>query len=122
MIDRYADIEFDDIEVDDTIYDYFITSGIWEYVKENIPFNEYELVIDLLENTLKQEIELNNSISSIVNTHLGTVVDIINRRFPNEKEMKGIIKSLTKSFKDLDWDKVPMLKQMKDVFKGKTVE
>lgn len=118
LIINYTDIE--DLDLEDS-YDFLNESGILEYVKETIPYDEFVFIDMAIDEILSEQKELSNSISAVVNTNLAKVVDIVDRRFPTEKEIQRLLKSLTKNMKDLDWSKVPMLQKMRDVAEGKTV-
>ena len=118
LIINYTDI--DELDLDDS-YDFYNESGIMEYVYDTIPYQEINMINEILDEMLVEQKELSNSISAVVNNNLLKVVDIVDRRFPTEKEIQKLLKSLVKSFKDLDWSQVPMLNKMKDVVEGKSV-
>jgi hypothetical protein len=117
MISWYTDIEIDDIEIENTLYDYYITSGIWDYVKEQLN-NEYKIIIDLIDKSIEVELKKYNSMEAILNNNLIRFIE----KIPNDKELKQLVKSTIKDINKLSWDKVPMLKQMFDITQGKKIE
>ncbi len=119
IIQKYAEIEFDDVEVDNLLYDFCITSGIWNKVKSNIPESEYFEIIGLIDDVIEQEIEIKNSVASVLNRRLNNLASVLNRglnrfidKIPTDKQIKSLSKSLVKDMKNFDWDSVPKLKEI----------
>jgi hypothetical protein len=59
-----------------------------------------------------------NSFANIIGNKLQQLID----KIPNDKQLKSLSKSLIKDINKLDWDKVPMLKQMWLTANGKSGE
>ena len=117
MVINYTDLQLDEIELEDgsTLYDFIITSGIWEYVNEKIPKEEYFKISDLMYETLEQELKIRNSFEGVISRNLSDLID----KMPTDKQLKSIGKSLIKDLNKLDLDKVPMLKKMWETANGK---
>lgn len=107
MINWYMDIEIDDVEIENTLYDFYITSGIWDFVKAQLN-NEYKIITDFIDKSIEEELRKNNSMESVINNNLIRFIS----RIPNDKELKQLTKTLVKDVNKLNWDKVPMIKQM----------
>jgi hypothetical protein len=117
MISWYTDIEIDDVEIENTLYDFYMTSGIWDYVKLQLN-NEYKTLIDIVELSIKEELRKHNSMEAVINNNLIRFIS----RIPNDKELKQLVKSVIKDVNKVDWNKVPILKQMFDTIQGKKSE
>jgi hypothetical protein len=117
LIQWYTDIEIDIVELENTHYDFYVTSGLWDYIKSNLN-NEYKTNIELIDMSIEEELRKHNSMESIVNNNL---VNLINR-IPTDKELKQLAKTLMKDVNKMNWDKVPMIKQMFETLQSKKVE
>ncbi len=106
LVQAYClNIEFDEIEIEDTMYDFYITSGIWDEVKENIPEDEYWIFMDLLDNTLAEKVESKNSIEGILCRGLDKFVEVVDKNM-NPKEINKLIGTFSKEFKEFNFDKL----------------
>ena len=100
-------IEFDDIEVD-SMYDFYVESGLWKYIIYNISEDEYKQFVGFVENTLAQEMKLKNSIEGIVASGINKIADVINTNL-NPMELNKLVKTFSKEFKNFDLSKMEMV-------------
>ena len=106
-------IEFDDIEVD-SMYDFYVESGLWKYIIYNISEDEYKQFVGFVEEILAQEMKLRNSIEGIVSSGINKLID----KIPTDKQLKSLAKSLVKDMKGFNWDSLPMLKEIYQSLNG----
>lgn len=109
IINWYSDITINDISLteDYTNYDYYITSGLWNHVKNKLG-NEYEVLINLIDKSIEEELRKYNSIESIISNSLNKLIE----KIPTDVQLKKLVKSSIKDINKMNWDKVPMIKQM----------
>jgi len=119
VINWYTDIEIDEIDIADdyTNYDYYITSGLWNYVKGQLG-SEYDVLINLVDKSIDEELRKYNSIESIISNNLNKLIE----KIPTDKQLKQLSKSLIKDINKMNWDKIPMLQQMFETAQGKKFE
>jgi hypothetical protein len=119
IINWYSDITIDEVELDSdyTNYDYYMISGLWEFVKNQLG-NEYNILADLIDKSIEEELRKYNSIESIINNNLNKLID----KLPTDKQLKKLTKTLVKDINSMNWDKVPMIKQMFETSQGKNIE
>lgn len=108
MVQRYTNIEFDDVEIHNTLYDFCITSGIWNIVLNGIPTDELYMVKNLLDNTLEQELKIKNSIEGILNRNLQAFIE----KIPNEKSIKKLIAEIPKQINKIKPEQLGLIKDM----------
>ena len=100
---RYTDIELEEDNITEQ-YDELQQLGVFNYVQQEIGKELYVLEY-LLEDEIKQKLELENSIQSVLNKNLGRFVDTVDNHM-SPKNIKSIIKAASKAFKDLDMGKL----------------
>lgn len=118
IINWYTDIEIDETNLSDMTYDFIITSGIWEAVKDQIPDSEYKSFMNYLNISIEEELRKYNSIEAIISNNLTKVAD----KIPNDMQLKKLVKTLIKDVNGMDWDKVPMIKQMFETLQTKKIK
>jgi hypothetical protein len=114
IVSAYSGIEFEDEVVND--YDFLIQNGILKNIKSRINRDELDFIDEMINCGIKQKIEIDNSLSNIIASKLQVLIE----RFPTDKQIKSLSKSLVKDINKMDWDKVPMLKQMWETANGKS--
>ncbi len=114
---NYCDVEIleednmgDVIEVLDLLFE----TGDYYKIEELIgnDLDELLLAIDVEIENIKLR---NNSLESIVAKGLNKIIE----KLPNDKQLKSLSKSVIKDINKLDWDKLPMLKEMWQTANGK---
>ena len=119
LIQVYCEnVEFNEIKVNETMYDFYMTNGLYNYVVENIPNDEYWKFMELIEEGIYQELKIKNSLSAILNRGLNKLADIINNNL-DPKKLNKLIKTAGKELRGLDFDKLEGLKGIMDVLEGK---
>ena len=119
LIQVYCEnVEFNEIKVNETMYDFYMTNGLYNYVVENIPNDEYWKFMELIEEGIYQELKIKNSLSAILNRGLNKLADIINNNL-DPKKLNKLIKTASKELRGLDFDKLEGLKGIMDVLEGK---
>ena len=116
LLVNYTNIEFSENLIED--YDCLCENVGIERILNQIPITEVEFILDLVDCELTQIIKLNNSIEGILASKLDKVVE----KLPTDKQIKSLSKSLVKDINKLDWDKLPMLKDMWNVANGNQSE
>jgi len=106
LISNYTDLEFSEEPIND--FDCLAEMGLIEKIVDSIPDSEVNFIVDLVDSELDQIVKIGNSLERILAINLRKVVD----KIPNNKELKSLSKSLVKDINKMDWDKIPMLKQM----------
>ncbi|MDD4804546.1 MAG: hypothetical protein PHN69_05160 [Candidatus Pacebacteria bacterium] len=116
VVMNYTDLEFDEIELKEgyTIYDFIMESRIWECVQKHIPEEEMRKIHNLLDESLYQELEIKNSLQGILSRNLIKFVDVVDKNM-NPKEMKSLLKAVSKEVKGLDQDKIKELSKLMGV-------
>jgi hypothetical protein len=119
VINWYSDIEIDRIDLPEnyTNYDYYLTSGIWNYVKNQIG-NEYKILLGLIDKSIEEELRKYNSIESVVNNNLNKLIE----KVPTDIQLKQLTRTLVRDINGLNWDKLPMLQQMFETVQSKKSE
>ena len=126
IIVNYTDIE---INNDEFLEDYDTLSelGIIDYVLNNMNKSDRYFIKDMVSKCIEQEINIGNSIESIAQKGINDLKVIIEEgiakiveKLPSDKQIKSLSKTLIKDVNKLDWDKVPMLKQMWETANGKS--
>jgi len=116
LLVNYTNVEFSENLIED--YDYLAENVGIELILDQIPINEVEFILDLVDFELAQIVKLNNSIEGILASKLDKLID----KLPTDKQIKSLSKSLVKDVNKLDWDKVPMLKEIWMTANGKSGE
>lgn len=125
----YSNINLNDIEIDELYNEMTMPridlekGGIIDYIYHQIIDGEIEFIKDCIDKTIKQKINLTNSLESVVNRNMKqfskTVEEIADKLInavPTEKGMKSIIKQISK----FDPEKSMMIQSMVDAINGKT--
>lgn len=114
ILNYYTDIEIDDLDISDTIYDYIITSGLWYYIKSQISVDEFESIINYINKSIEEKLKEYNSLENIININLMKLID----KIPNNKELAKLSKSLIKDLNKLDINKLTMVNSLKQAIEG----
>ena len=121
LVQHYSNIELDidDVTVDGkqiNIYDYIVENGIVNEVKELMDCREYDFFIDLLEESIQNKLDSENSIEASVVKVKNRIFELVDKanvqldKF-NLKELQKVGKSLIK-----DLNKNPeVIDRLKDV-------
>jgi hypothetical protein len=119
VINWYSNIEVDKIELekDYTIYDYYITSGLWNYVKNQIG-NEYKIILSLVDKSIEEELRKYNSIEAVVNNNLNKLID----KVPTDIQLKQLARTLVRDVNSLNWNSIPKIKEIFETVQGKKFE
>jgi hypothetical protein len=114
IILMYTDLEFAE---EDFIkqYDFLVENNYFDYIFSQINSSELDMIYEAVEHEIEQAIQLNNSIEGILAKGINKIV----AKLPNDKQLKSLSKSLVKDINKLDWDRLPILKQMFDTANGK---
>lgn len=117
IVKQYTNIEISDSDyISD--YDFLVQNGILNDILSKIDKDEKTFIDEVIEREIKQRMETVNSFANIIGNKLQQLID----KIPNDKQLKSLSKSLIKDINKLDWDKVPMLKQMWLTANGKSGE
>lgn len=117
IVKQYTNIEISDSDyISD--YDFLVQNGILNDILSKIDKDEKIFIDEVIEREIKQRMETVNSFANIIGNKLQQLID----KIPNDKQLKSLSKSLIKDINKLDWDKVPMLKQMWLTANGKSGE
>lgn len=106
LIINYTSLEFSEELIKD--FDCLTENGLLEDIIKQIPGSEIEVIMDIVEDELYQMVKLNNSVESILAKNLQQLID----KLPTDKQIKSLSKSLVKDINKLDWDRLPMLREM----------
>lgn len=117
IINWYTNIEIDEINLENTIYDFYMTSGIWDYIITVLD-KEYKTIINLINESITEELKKYNSLEAVLNNQIEKLIE----KIPTNKEFKQLTKNFVKEFNKMSWDKVPMIKQMFDVMQNNSNE
>lgn len=107
VIKQYSDIELSDSDYINE-YDFLVQYKIFDYILDRINKSELYFIDEMISKEIKQRIKTYNSLEKIVSNKLQQVID----KLPSPKDIQKLSKSLVKDMNKLDWDKMPMLKQM----------
>ena len=99
LVKHYSNLELDidnvnvdGIEID--IYDYIVSNGIADEVKEQMDYKEYDLFIDLVDETIYNKLQSENSVEANVvkvKNIISNFTDKIIEKLPDEKGIKRIL-------------------------------
>jgi len=107
IIVNYTNIEINNDEFLED-YDYLCEQGLIKYVLDNMNKEDKLFIEQMVSKNIGQSLKIGNSLESIIAKGLNKIVE----KIPDNKELKSLSKSLVKDINKMDWDKVPMLKQM----------
>ena len=121
LVKHYSNLELDvdnvrvnDIEID--IYDYIVSNGIVDEIKEQMDCREYDLFIDLLDEAIHNKLQSENSIEASavkVKNVLSNFADKIIEKLPDEKGIKRILADAKNQINKI---KPEQLNHLKEVF------
>jgi hypothetical protein len=121
LVKHYSNLELDidnvnvdGIEID--IYDYIVSNGIVDEVKEQMDYKEYDLFIDLVDETIYNKLQSENSVeASVVKVKnvLSNFADKIIEKLPDEKGIKRILADAKNQINKI---KPEQLNHLKEVF------
>lgn len=121
LIKHYSNLELDvetvnvdGIEID--IYDYIVSNGIVDEIKEQMDYKEYDLFIDLVDETIYNKLQSENSIEANVvkvKNIISNFTDKIIEKLPDEKGIKRI---LTEAKNQINKIKPEQLSRLQEVF------
>ncbi|MDD4779012.1 MAG: hypothetical protein PHT02_00215 [Tissierellia bacterium] len=119
VINWYVNFEIDNIDIPEyyMVYDYYITSGLWNYVKNQLG-NEYEVLLNLIDKSIEEELRKHNSIESVVNNNLNKLID----KIPTDMQLKSLARTLVRDFNSLNWNQIPKIKEIFETVQGKKLE
>jgi hypothetical protein len=119
IINWYTDIIIDEINIpeDYTNYDYYLTSGLWNYVKNQMG-NEYKILLSLIDKSIEEELRKYNSIESVVSNSLNKLID----KVPTNIELKQLARMLVRDINSLNWNSIPKIKEIFETVQGKKLE
>ena len=124
LIVNYTSLEFSENIIED--FDYLAEYIGIEWIIDKISPIEVCIIQELVDDELDQVVKINNSIESIAQKGINDLKVIIEEgitkiveKLPNDKQIKSLSKSLIKDVNKLNWDKVPMIKQMWETANGK---
>ena len=107
IVKQYSDIELSDSDYISE-YDFLVQNEIFEYILDRINDSELCFIDEMIDCELEQRIKTYNSLEKIVSNKLQQIID----KLPSPKDLQKLSKSLVKDVNKLNWDKMPMLKQM----------
>lgn len=106
IIVNFTDIELGEEFLQD--YDILCELEVVDYVLNNMNQSDRCFIENMVDKEIEQRIRIGNSIESIIANKLDKLID----KLPTDKQLKSLSKSLVKDINKLDWDKLPMLKDM----------
>jgi hypothetical protein len=121
LVKHYSNLELDidNVNVNGTeidIYDYIVSNGVVNEIKEQMDCREYDLFIDLLDEAIYNKLQSENSIEASVvkaKNKLFELADKIVEKLPDEKGIKRI---LTEAKNQINKIKPEQLNHLKEVF------
>lgn len=116
IIATYTDLEFGEDSIQE--YDFMIQNEIWDYILDRIADSEKNFIDEMINCEVEQRMRVGNSVENILSQKLQQLID----KLPTDKQLKSLSKSLVKDINKLDWDKLPMLKDMWNVANGNQSE
>lgn len=114
ILSFYTDLEFNENTEED--YDFLVQSGLFDDILDHIADGELDFIDEMINKEIEQKIMIGNSLGNVVASKLEKLID----KIPTDKQLKSLSKTLIKDVNKLDWDKVPMLKQMWETANGKS--
>lgn len=103
LLSFYTDVNFDETDMDT-----LIETGELDKIISEIPSSEKIFIIENVEFELRQEIEIYNSLSSVLNRQLTNLIS----KIPDEKSMQKIIKNLPKAFDKISPENLELIKNI----------
>jgi hypothetical protein len=113
ILSFYTDLQFNESTEED--YDFLIKSGLFDNILYCINDNDLDFIDEMINKEIAQKIMIGNSLGNVVASKLEKLIE----KIPTDKQLKSLSKSLIKDVNKLNWDKVPMLKQMWETANGK---
>ena len=110
LVTNYSDLSFSE-EGYLGEFDWLSENGYLELIIKEIPFNERNIIDDLVDDELYQVKNLNNSVEGILASKLEKLI----AKIPDATEMKKLSKSVVKDINKLDENKII---ELKNIFGG----
>lgn len=101
---NYTNLEFSENLIED--YDYLAENVGIELILDQIPINEVEFILDLVDFELTQIIKLNNSIEGILASKLDKLIE----KIPDQKGIKKIMNDIPKQINKIKPENLEILK------------
>lgn len=99
---------YTDLSLEEVDYDTLSENGDLNKIKEDLA-DEYLFIESMVNNILKQEIEIHNSLAGVINRNLSNLIN----RIPSEKEMSKLLKNLPKALEKISPETLDILKGFK---------
>lgn len=104
LLVNYTNIEFSENLIED--YDYLAENVGIELILDQIPINEVEFILDLVDFELAQIVKLNNSIEGILANRLQALIN----KVPDEKGIKKLMTEAQKQINKIKPENLEILK------------
>lgn len=105
-IGLYADIQFDEDELDVDIYDFIMSSGLYDFVlKNHEDYERFKVMFDSAIEEKKYQLQQENSVENQLKKFLEYVIENI----PDNDKIMKLVKNLKKEFNGFKWEKNSVL-------------
>jgi hypothetical protein len=102
----FTDLEFEEEYLQE--YDFLNENKLIDYILSQIDDCELNFINEMINKEIEQKMQIGNSIESIIASRLDKLID----KLPTDKQLKSLSKSLVKDLNKLDWNQLPLLKEM----------
>jgi hypothetical protein len=107
MVLQYTNIDLPESNFVDT-YDLLKSNGIVSEVMNSMPIDEFNMLIDMINDEIDQEIKLANQLEIIVSKFLNDLIS----KLPETKSIEKWVKQLVGSVKNFDASKYEKLQEL----------
>lgn len=114
---QYTNINLPEINYVDT-YDQLKENGIVSKVLELIPLEEFNMLIDMINDEIDQEVKLANQLEVIVSKFLGDLLS----KIPETKNIDKWVKQFVNTIKNFDGEKYKKLQELMNYSKTDTTK
>ena len=106
FIVNYSDIELGEDFVEE--YDFLVENKVAQYIFSNIDEDEMLFMYSMVNEVLNEKLRINRSIESVLSKGMSMLI----QRIPTDKQIKSIIKLLSKELKTFEPEKLKSLQDM----------
>ena len=92
-------------------YDFLQENGIFDYIYEKINIKDLNLIQTLLDNEIKQKLDLENSFEFFLIRISNTLIN----KLPDNKQVQEFLRTIIDNLGQFSWDKIPSLKKIVDL-------
>lgn len=121
LVKHYSNLELDidNVMVDNikiNIYDYIVSNGIVDEIKEQMDCREYDLFIDLVDEVIYNKLQSENSIEASVIKVKNVLINFTDKIIEKLPDEKGIKRILADAKNQINKIKPEQLNHLKEVF------